>query len=490
MSEVSRVTSGIPPLSTIKDPDTRRALEAIVQGWRIRNGDLKPQGDERFITKGELKSLVITVNNGYFSPGGEGHALLNSGAVPQPVADYVSRVVESTTADILNSKIWVKLGEKVPILQLPDLFTRVGAAEVAIQDEVTSRQTADEAIVRSVNALGVRVDSNEAGLVNEANLRTNSDNALATAVNTLWAVVGDSSALVQSGASGVTNRVGAVAEQWSQTQAAIKDPVTGQYVGTAAVRDEAKAEANRIKNRLTAERTIKVDVNGYVAGIGVIAEQDMTTGATSSAVIVRADKFAVGSASTGSAVPFKVYTTQVVAPDGVTVIQPGVYIDEAFVGSGTIGSAKIGYAAIDTLKLAGGSVTTMSYQEGGSGSIVAGWGDYLVAIMHQMPAGSSGVVLNGFVLLSGNGASATVNIMIGKTPSGLSLGTGGSVLLKSTGVSVVNGFYSSYAVTAFDPYPDGSWTYWLATVNPTTGPGANQPFLYSSPSLSLIGGKR
>ena len=364
MSEVSRVTSGIPPLSTIKDPDVRRAFEAIVQGWRIRNGDLKPQSDERFITKGELQNLVYDINRGYFSPGGAGSELLTGGGnegVSTPVMEYVARLLEATTRDILNSRMWTKLGEKIPILEIPNLFTRVGEAEVAIKNEVTSRQTADAAIVQSVNALGVRVGNNEAGLVSEANLRTNSDNALATAVNTLWAAVGDNSALVQSGSNGVVNRVGAIAQRWNQTQAAVKDPITGDYIGIATVRDEAKAEVDKVKNRMTSEWSVKVGVDGYIAGIGLMAEKDMTTGATSSIVLIRADKFAVGSASVGSAVPFKVYTTQVVAPDGVTVIPPGVYMDSAVIGNGTIGRAKIGYAEIDTLRVAGRAITSSQY---------------------------------------------------------------------------------------------------------------------------------
>lgn len=368
MSDISRYTGAIPPLSTIKDADTRRVLEAIVNGWRTRNGELKPDSDERFITKGELRKLVSDVNRGYFAEGGDGYDLVNSQNVPTSVQKYVQQFLQATTDDILNNKLWVKLGERIPLLDIPGIFTKVDQTEIVVQKEINQRISADEAIVESVTALGARVGVNEAGLLSETSIRVNSDNALVDAVNTIWAAVGNNAGIVQGGSQVTANTAGAIATNWNQVQAQVKDPYTGAYLSTATVRDQAFAEVDRVKGRLTAERTIKVDVNGYVAGIGVIATSDMNTGATSSAVIVRADKFAVGSASTGDKVPFKVYTTNTVAPDGVTVITPGVYIDTAVIGDGTIGRAKIGVAEIDTLRIAGEAVFVTRYGE----QIVAG----------------------------------------------------------------------------------------------------------------------
>ena len=441
MSDITRPVASIPPLSTIKDTDTRRVLEAVVQGWRVRNGDLKPDSDQRFITKGELQNLVSDINSGYFAPGGPGNKLIDDVVKGGDIAKKVDDLLAATDQDILTSYIWAKLGERIPIEQIPDIFARTSNVETLVRRETTERKTADEAIVTDVTQLGARVGQNEAGLSNEVLLRTNSDNALATAVNTMWAKMGDNAALVQSGANGVTNRAGAVAEKWDQVQATISDPLTGNFVSTAAVRDEARASADKVTNRLTAERTIKVDVDGYVAGIGLIADKDLNTGATTSAVIVRADKFAVGSASTGNAVPFKVYTAYTVAPDGVTVIPPGVYINDAFIGNGTIGRAQIGVAQIDTLRLGGEAVIIPRFNEVVTSlGLTESWSDdvcYVDFTVSGLPASSSASVCVTAVLQSYPSNGTSTNLVVGIFANG-SLNTEVGNTYAASGITTTN----------------------------------------------------
>ena len=84
---------------------------------------------------------------------------------------------------------------------------------------------------------------------------------------------------------------------------------------------------------LRAQYSVKLDVNGYVAGFGLYNE-----GAGASGFIVRADKFVVGSAG-NNRTPF-------VIDGGVT------YIDAAVIKDGTITSAKIGTLNAD--KITGG----------------------------------------------------------------------------------------------------------------------------------------
>lgn len=479
MSDVSRYTGSIPPLSTIKDQDTRRALEALVNGWRVRNGELKPDSDEKFITKGELKKLVEDVNRGYFNKGGEGYDLLPSTG---NVVEQVRQLLQATTDDILNNQLWVKLGERIPLIDIPSIFLRVDNVETVVRRETQARIDGDSAIVQSVEQLGVRVGDNESGLENEIDLRVNSDNALALAVNTVWAVVGNNAGLVQGGEQISANQVGAVATKWNQVQATIRDPITGQYVGTAAVRDEAKAETDKIKGRLTAERTIKVDANGHVAGIGVIATADMNTGATTSSIIMRADKFAIGGVYPSIAVPFKVYTTSTLAPDGVTVIPPGVYMDTAMIGNATIGTAQIGVASVDTLRVAGNAITANRFASGSGGSVTAGGSTYACAASVTMPSGSSGVVITGMVNVVATSGNATAFILI----------SGSNGFAYSMGFSLVSGYYASCPVQCFDAYPASGvpTTYTMYVQNPNSGPGSMEPLDFAGPSILLAGGKR
>lgn len=194
------------------------------------------------------------------------------------------------------------------------------------------------------------------GLVsNEATTRVNQDNVLAQAINTVWSAIGDNAALVQTGASGVTNRAGAVATQWNQTQAAIRDPNTGQAISSVAVRQEASAASSRA-GELEGKYTIKIDANGYVSGFGLASTANNST--PFSEFIVRADRFAIGSpAGPGIApiVPFVVQTTPTTLNG--RPVAPGVYIDELFLRSGHITTADIGLAQITSLEIAGNAVT-------------------------------------------------------------------------------------------------------------------------------------
>jgi hypothetical protein len=108
----------------------------------------------------------------------------------------------------------------------------------------------------------------------------------------------------------------------------------------------------------TAQYTVKVDSNGYVAGFGLSSTSNSST--PSSGFIVRADKFAIASPA-GPGVtpsePFIVYTTPT-AVNGITV-QPGVYIKSANIE--TITADKIVANSITTEKLVVGSASALNY---------------------------------------------------------------------------------------------------------------------------------
>lgn len=117
-------------------------------------------------------------------------------------------------------------------------------------------------------------------------------------------------------------------------------------------------------NGVLAEYTIKLDVNGLVAGIGII-----NTG-TSSAVGVNADYFYIGKAGAGGKKPFMVLTTaQTIG--GVTY-PAGTWIDVALIANATIGTAHIANAAITTAKIADLAVTNAKILDLNATKITAG----------------------------------------------------------------------------------------------------------------------
>ena len=92
-----------------------------------------------------------------------------------------------------------------------------------------------------------------------------------------------------------------------------------------------QTQANSI-NGLSAQYTVKTDVNGYVAGYGLATTAN--NGAPTSAFIVNADKFGVGAAGKGTAMPFVVDTVNnKVGINGGAVIQGTLTASKAVIGS-------------------------------------------------------------------------------------------------------------------------------------------------------------
>ena len=175
MSEIKRYTSAIPPLHTVEDQNVRRVLEALVSGWRTRNGDLKPDSDERFITKGELSSLVEKVNSGYFAPGAPGNSLLRDAAGRD--AFDVERIIRRVEESVLSSQLFADLGERIQGIDLRLIDEQIQRAQ-------SVRQVADD-------------------LTAEAETRLGFDNVVGSRVETLEEVTDDQALLI----SGLTTRV-------------------------------------------------------------------------------------------------------------------------------------------------------------------------------------------------------------------------------------------------------------------------------------------
>lgn len=286
MSDVSRYTGAIPPLNTISDPDVRRVLTALVNGWRTRNGETRPDSDERFITKGEIDSLVKAVNQQYFGQGGAGRDLVAQVAPRIEVAP----IIDSAKQAVLSSRLFTELGDRV---QRIDSKYAAGLASsfAAIQREEETRSNADNAIALSIETQIAQVNLSIAGVQTQTTTNANNIAALAGQVTILQAEVGENSAALSIEASARVNA---------------DLSIEGKYA-------------------------VKVDLNGYVTGYGLIAESN--TGTASSEFAVRADRFSIASPSGPGIpprVPFVVQTTTQTLPDGTT-LPPGVYMDTALV---------------------------------------------------------------------------------------------------------------------------------------------------------------
>jgi hypothetical protein len=186
------------------------------------------------------------------------------------------------------------------------LLTRMGATETKanaaatsaqLSSESTTRANADSALSSTVSTLSSTVGSNTSAISTESTARANADSALSSTVTSLSSTVGGNTSSIST-----------------------------QVTTT---------------NGLKAQYTVKLDVNGAVAGFG-LASTTSAAGNITSEFIVNADRFAImrgGSNATAATL------------NGVAV-PAGVYMADAFIKNGSIANAKIGNAAIDNAKIA------------------------------------------------------------------------------------------------------------------------------------------
>lgn len=197
----------------------------------------------------------------------------------------------------------------------------------------------------------------------EKTSRTNSDNALAQQLNKFWADLGGSQALVTYGTDVVVNASAGTAVAWTQVQSAVRDN-QGNYISSAAVRTVAETGYNLANNTAYGQYNVKIDVNGYISGYGLIVESAVNN-TPSSLFAVNVDRFYIGKGGVGSSSPFVALTTPTYV-DG-KLYPAGIYMRDAFIANATIDgakivdasitNAKIGNAAIGTLQLGGNVVT-------------------------------------------------------------------------------------------------------------------------------------
>lgn len=200
----------------------------------------------------------------------------------------------------------------------------------------------------------------------------------------------------------------ALAAQVTTVQASL----TGVQGNLATVETAYLALANRATG-LEAQYTIKVTAGGAIAGIGLAATQS-NDGNTTSAVIIRADRFAIVNAgySAGGttspptwAMPFTVDTV-----NNKIVMNSGVQINGNLLVDGTVGANAIGANTLTAVSInTTGSVrATGSYLEGSfsfqganfktggvfqtTGSGVGYFGNWLAGCIGYVPSGNENAV--------------------------------------------------------------------------------------------------
>lgn len=295
MSEIVRYTAAIPPLNTISDANTRRVLEAIVSGWRTRNGELKPDSDERFITKGELSSLVGDINAGYFTTG-PGRNILDRLDVKDPGGIDPLEVLRAVESSLL----WKELGERIELIDLAivaEQLARIAAVQQLADDLAAEAETrlgfdnvtgSKIAEIESVNTtqatqirgLTTRVGNSENTIINLQQTTTTQATSLTQLTSRVTNAESGITRLDQTTAqqatslTSLTTRVGSTEsnisrlDQTSANQARSLDSLSIKLNETnAALTDEKTVRANAdqaITDRVTTQVS---NINGTIADI-------------------------------------------------------------------------------------------------------------------------------------------------------------------------------------------------------------------------------
>lgn len=356
-------------LMAVQDPQAREVLRAIVDGIAIRNGDIG-SGDNAFLSKADLTNSGYTaaaVANTLARAIADG--LTQPGAEMQALADALEQ-------SILQSAAWQAMFSRLKLIDSPDsipgsfaynLAQEAKLRGVAIADEVKTRSDADQASYDRVTGVIASVGQALAGVINEAGLRVNKDNALASAINTMWAAFGNNAALIQDGQLAAVNGTGATATKWAQVQAAVTDAVTGQPISSAILRQDMDV-TNSAVTGMKAKWGVKLDLNGYVAGVSL--NSGVTTGGKAeSSFIVVADKFAVGAPGRPDIVPFAIDAqTGLVAIRGDLVVKNSITAGSLAAKTITATSGVIGDLAVNTLQIGMNAVTVPSFIGGYGGA--------------------------------------------------------------------------------------------------------------------------
>jgi len=225
----------------------------------------------------------------------------NSGSgTSATTATDVNHMLSLLTNEITSSQLASSLS--TPIAKIDPLVTFTGYSSSYSGGSLITRLGA----VENSAANGVT----SAQFNSEVTTRANADSALSSSISTVSTTVGQNSAAVQTAATSI--------------------------------------------NGLSAQYTVKIDVNGAVAGYG-LASTTTAAGNIVSEFVVNADRFAImrgGSNTTAATVPFIVQASATTI-NGESV-SAGVYMADAFIKNGSIANAKIG--TLNAGKITAGSI--------------------------------------------------------------------------------------------------------------------------------------
>lgn len=179
-----------------------------------------------------------------------------------------------------------------------EVFTSGGTSiRAALASEASTRASADSAMATNITSLTTRVGAAESAITTEASTRASADSTMAADITSLKSRMG-------SAESAITTEQTTRASGDSANASSITSLTTRMNNAESSISTEASTRATQYGN-LAAQYTLKLDVNGNIAGFDV-ASTGTVAGGTASKFKILADRFEVAVPGMGNYVPFSV----------------------------------------------------------------------------------------------------------------------------------------------------------------------------------------
>ena len=368
------------------------------------------------------------------------------GALSDALAAVQSDTDEALT--YVNNEITERrTADQAMVQTLNTLAAGMGENAAAILKQQTVFATANESLASDIEILYTETASARAGILTEATARSTRDTALTNSITQMGASVANTTAALQVEATTRATADSSLSNQITTAQSTLRNSI-------ASARTELQTNINTVNGEVTtigARWTAIVDVNGLVGGFGVY-----NNGAFVEAGF-DVDRFWVGRTA-NKVKPF--------------IIDSGVvYIDKAIIRN----------ADIDTLKIAGHSVTTTTFfsqnigtiGNGGSANTGGAWVSFSITPQSTIIQ-TTATILN----FSTDPANCTIYI---KRSDGVLIGGGG--------VSVDASRTNNYAMTCIDISPPNGSYYYYAEIHNTAN-GTSGTFFLEPITLVLLSNLR
>ncbi|QQN40347.1 host specificity protein J [Acinetobacter sp. CS-2] len=270
-----------------------------------------------------------------------------------------SDVLDILSGKITDSQLHQDLQTKIDRIDtvdgdIADIVQAVQNVEDGLTQERTERQSGDQDVLNQLTIYKVSNDQAVAAVVEEVETLTTEQGALSSKIDGVFAqvnppMIGSESDLIgsEAGYAGV----------WSEQSARIEGDIS-QAQRTETVQTQVNENLASIQevslsvNGLYAQKYIKLDVNGKVAGWG-----GTNTGKESD-FILNFDSFAIGSGNSAGYYPFIFRNTPYTDPLTGTVFPVGAYLKSAFIDYASIDTANIKVLAVKSAQIDDLAVTS------------------------------------------------------------------------------------------------------------------------------------